>query len=226
MYSIRETESLRTTNGIRKESFSAYQERVRKSVTPLRVMSFMQDLHSSGKVRSLDCDDVRVRLVVSKSDYGYGQTTYDLVLDFSWCPYVHPKKGAGRKLALKYAQFVSKWEISKIQGERISAVHFGQYVAGVGKVGRDFLVESELYDLLNALYPLSSLHKAPIPLSPLRAPIKYKLDVYADTLAWLATREPDPELKAYFEEAFVEVKKGSPPSPAHTLSPWGVPSAR
>ncbi len=228
VYSIREVEIRQGGHfGLNHTPLEDFQARSQLTITSERLKAFVQDLQAlslAGKGLSVDfeCAQVSYRLANPKDEIF---SDYRLIVEFTYCPYVYPKRGAGREWAFQYALLVSEWN-------RIWITTSGRATPSKFKLGLPKGFSYDSWESFRQNYSstfdrqLEALCSRLKSLQPktgaTKSSAKFENEELLRILQWLHDREPDPDLQEYLEDILKDMDSGIP---AISLPPYksGLP---
>lgn len=201
--SIREVTPLSTFVNVPPDKLTEFIARSRELATPEHLRQFADDENRKGWLRSgVDFESawITVGAVPGQKD------TVDVTINIESCPYIHPVGGDARKDVLAYSAFLHRWILGRVTGERLrpGEIVTSAFFPPLFPYSRPYL-SAEFEILLDALVDSSRILNSVR--SSKRTYNEVRNEGRHNALVWLAEREPDPELKKFFEDAVAEYDK-------------------
>ena len=199
--SIREVATLNSFVNVPPEKLTEFIARSRELTTPERVRQFADDENRKGWLRS--GVDFETAWITYGAVPGH-KDSVDVTINIEFCPYIHPIAGDARKDLLAYSIFLHSWIIGKQTGRRIRAdeISMGVFFPPPFSYSAPYLsnhFENLLDVLVDSTHVLNSIGNTNY--------YAVRDQARHEALVWLAGREPDPELKKFFEDALSEYDK-------------------
>jgi len=211
VHSFRETASMKdqlVLNGVSVRDFNAA---CREVITTDRLVHFALDSKKDMKASiSLDFDEVLVFVTPAKNKHEDAGPEAELELQYRYSTFLHEGDGNGRRFASYYANFLAAWTREKMDDKKLdfAATAEGLDARYSGYLYRTVYIRNPLINRLAALIWTISLPRKNVNLGITN-------EIKISELDWLASREPDPELKAFLANVAesLRVRWKLPPKP-------------